>query len=290
MPELEDDLFSDEFEATSDFGEAVATRSTTVEGEWRTPVKPKKRVPWQWWAAIGAVAVVIVGVTMWFGGFLTPEPEGQSRINVVNRVLAEAELMYNEKRIEEAILHLEQNSADDPFQVRIDKALNEYRAAIATPVPTPVPEGLIACRELLEEGRWMEAYERVVAELKAHPKDPGLEELRQEVLDMEPRAADLYSAQRSGNHQSAANITKQLMEKYPDNQELVATYDRILFNAALAELRAFKLPNAESYLNDLQKRQPDDEEVERILEFINTYKTRPVDMQLEIFVGSLSER
>jgi hypothetical protein len=30
--------------------------------------------------------------------------------------------------------------------------------------------------------------------------------------------------------------------------------------------------------------------VQRILEFINTYKTRPVDMQLKIFVGSLSER
>ena len=80
------------------------------------------------------------------------------------------------------------------------------------------------------------------------------------------------------------------MAKYPDDSELVATYERILFNAALAELRSFKLPDAESYLTDLQQRQPEDEEVQRILDFIDTYKTRPVDMQLEIFVGSLSER
>jgi hypothetical protein len=64
-------------------------------------------------------------------------PEMELRITVVNRVLAEAKEMYNQKRVEEAILHLEQNSADDPFQVRIDNALKEYRAAVATPVPTP---------------------------------------------------------------------------------------------------------------------------------------------------------
>ena len=290
MPELEDDLFSDEFEATADFGEAVDGRPQTVEGEWRTPIKPKKKLPWQWWAAIGAVGIVIVGVAMWFGGFLTPAPEAEPRINVVNRVLAEAEEMYNQKRIEEAILHLEQNSSEDPFQVRIDKAINEYRAAIATPVPTPVPEGLVACRALLDEGKLLDAYERVMTELRAHPNDPGLEEVRENILAVEPLAADLYSARRSGDQKSAADITKLLMAKYPGDSELVATYERILFNAALAELRSFKLPDAESYLTDLQQRQPEDEEVQRILDFIDTYKTRPVDMQLEIFVGSLSER
>jgi tetratricopeptide (TPR) repeat protein len=286
MPELEDDLFSDEFEATADFGEAVAARPHTVEGEWRTPVKPKKKIPWQWLAAIGVVGIVIVGVAMWFGGFLTPAPEAEPRINVVNRVLSEAEAMYNQKRVEEAILHLEQNSADDPFQVRIDNKLVEYRAAIATPVPTPIPEGLVACREILAEGRWMEAYERAMIELRAHPNDPGLEAVRQQILEVEPLAADLYSARRSADHQKAVDITKRLLEKYPDNPDLMATYDR----AALAELRAFKLPNAESYLTKLQQRQPQDEEVQRILDFINTYKSRPVDMQLEIFIGSLSER
>ena len=71
---------------------------------------------------------------------------------------------------------------------------------------------------------------------------------------------------------------------------MIAAYDRFLFNAALTELRAFNLSNAESYLKELQQRQPEDSKIQRILEFVNTYKTRPVDMQLEIFVGSLSER
>ena len=55
MPELEDDLFTDEFEATADFGEAAAGPSQALEGEWRTPDKPKRRLPWQWWTVIGAV-------------------------------------------------------------------------------------------------------------------------------------------------------------------------------------------------------------------------------------------
>jgi len=290
MPELEDDLFTDEFEATADFGEAAAGPSQALEGEWRTPDKPKRKIPWQWWTVIGAVGIVIVGVAMWFGGFFAPAPEAEPRVNVVTRVLTEATEMYNQKRVEEAILHLEQNSADDPFQVRIDRALNEYRAAVATPVPTPIPEGLTACRELLEEGHWMAAYERVMSELRAHPNDPGLEDVRQQILEVEPIVVDLYGAVRSGDYRAAIDLSKALLEKRPDDSEVIAAYDRFLFNAALTELRAFNLSNAEFYLKELQQRQPEDSEIQRILEFVNTYKTRPVDMQLEIFVGSLSER
>jgi tetratricopeptide (TPR) repeat protein len=290
MPELEDDLFTDEFEVTADFGEAAAGPSQAVEGEWRTPVKPKRKFSWQWWTVIGAVGIGVVGIAMWFGGVFAPAPEAEPRIKVVNRVLTEATEMYNQKRIEEAILHLEQNSADDQFQPRIDRAISEYRAAVATPVPTPIPEGLTACRELLEEGRWMAAYERAMSELRAHPNDPGLQEVRQQILEVEPVAADLYGAARSGDYRAAIDLSKALLEKRPDDSEVVAAYERFLFNAALTELRAFNLANAETYLMELQQRQPEDDEIPRIMEFVDTYKTRPVDMQLEIFVGSLSER
>jgi len=290
MPELEDDLFTDDFEATADFGEAAVGPSQAVEGEWRTPDKPERKLPWQWWAVIGAVGILIMGVAMWFGGFFAPAPEAEPRVNVVTRVLTEAAEMFNQKRAEEAILHLEQNSADDPFQVQIDRVLNEYRAAVATPVPTPIPEGLTACRELLEEGRWMAAYECVMSELRAHPNDPGLEAVRQQILEVEPVVVDLYGAIRSGDHKAALDLSKGLLEKRPGDSEMVAAYDRFLFNAAIAELRAFNLSNAETYLKELQQRQPEDSEIPRILEFVDTYKTRPIDMQLEIFVGSLSER
>ena len=58
----------------------------------------------------------------------------------------------------------------------------------------------------------------------------------------------------------------------------------------MAEMRAFNLTAADGFLKELAQRQPGDEEVGRILEFVESYKTRPVDMQLEIFVGSIALR
>jgi tetratricopeptide (TPR) repeat protein len=291
MPDLEDDLFSDDFSATADFGADVSQPTTTLEGEWRTPKKPKRRLPWQWWAAIGGAGVLVIAFSLWVASNLMPEKAPpEKRIDVVNRVLVQAAELYNTKHVEEAIVLLEQNSKDDAFQVRIDKRLNEYRSKIATPVPTPVPEGLAACRSLLAEGRWMAAYERVKAELRLFPNDPGLEKVRLEILEVEPEAAVLQGAVADGDYRAAIAVCRDMLEKRPDDTEVIDFYERTLFNAGMAELRAFNLLQSESYLKELADRHPDDLEVQRVLEFVDTYKSRPVDMQLEIFVGSIPSR
>jgi tetratricopeptide (TPR) repeat protein len=290
MPELEDDLFSEDFGAVPDFGSEVPKQMETLEGEWRTPQKPKRRLPWQWWAVIGAGGLAIIAFALWLGGAFVPKSAPEPRIAVVNRVLDQATDLFNQNRVEEAIVLLEQNSADDVFQVRIDNRLGEYRAKVATPVPTPIPAGLAACREYLAEGRWMAAYERVMAELAIHPQDPGLEQVRLEILETEPVAESLFLAAESGNHRAALSIAKDLLDARPEDAEAAAIRDRSLFNAGMAELRAFNLQAAESFLTELSAIHPDDEEVQRILVFIDTYKSRPVDMQLEIFIGSIAER
>lgn len=291
MPELEDDLFNDDFSATVDFGADVSTPSTTLEGEWRTPKKPKRRLGWQWWAIIGGVGVVVISFSLWVASNLMPEKAPpEQRIDVVNRVLIEAAELYNKGQVEEAIVLLEQNSKGDAFQPRLDKRINDYRKKVATPVPTPIPEGLATCRELLAEGRWMAAYERVKTELRLFPNDPGLEQVRLEILEIEPEAAVLHSAVAEGDFRAAIAICRDLQEKRPDDNEVSDFYERTLFNAGMAELRAFNLPQSESYLAELAERQPNDEEVQRVLEFVETYKSRPVDMQLEIFVGSIASR
>jgi hypothetical protein len=290
MPDLEDDLFTDDFTATTDFGSAVPKMAQKLEGEWRTPEKPKRRIPWQLWAGIGGAAVFIVALSLWIAGVFAPEKPAESRLTVVNRVLTEAAELANTKRVDEAIVLLEENSADDPFQTRIDRRLSEYRKMVATPVPTPVPEGLATCRELADEGRWMAAYERVVLELEKAPNDPALEEVREQIIGLEPQAPALHKALRGNDNRAAIAIIHDLMEKRPEDAELPALYDRALFNAGLTELRAFNLPAAEVHLVELSERQPDDEETLRMLEFISLYKARPVDMQLEIFVGSINSR
>ena len=223
-------------------------------------------------------------------GVFVPADQGPPRIDVVSRVLAEADELFNNKQVQEAILHLEQNSADDQFQLRIDKRLETFRAAVATPVPTPIPEGLVMSREFLAAGRWLAAYQSCMSELATYPNDAGLEEVRAAVLEVEPEAANLHHAIKNGDHPVAISITKDLMEKWPVDQDLPLLYQDSLFNAGVIELRAINLSAAETYLKEYDTLKPDDAEVRRILVFIETYKGRPVDMQLEIFVGSIVER
>ncbi len=290
MPDLEDDLFTDAFAATTGFPSAVEGEPGSLEGKWRTPEKPQRRVAWLGWTLLGTVCLLIVVGALWLAGVFVPEDQGPPRIDVVSRVLAEADELFNNKQVQEAILHLEQNSVDDRFQVRIDKRLEKYRAAVATPVPTPIPEGLVASRDFLAEGRWLASYQRCMSELAVHPNDPGLGEVRVAVLEVEPEAANLHDATRKGDFPAVISITKDLMEKWPVDQDLPALYHRSLFNAGVAELRAINLASAETYLSELDTAKPDDAEVRRILAFIDTYKNRPVDMQLQIFVGSIVER
>ncbi len=246
---------------------------------------------WQWWAIIGGVGVIVISFSLWVASSLMPEEAPpEKRIDVVNRVLIQAANLYNKNQIEEAIVLLEQNSMDDPFQSRVDKRINDYRQKVATPVPTPIPEGLATCKALLTEGRWMAAYQRVKAELRLFPNDPGLERVRLEILEVEPEAAALHSAVAEGDFRAAIAICRDLLEKRPDDAEVVDFYERTLFNAGMAELRAFNLPQSEGYLAELAQMQPDDVEVQRVLEFVETYKSRPIDMQLEIFVGSIASR
>jgi tetratricopeptide (TPR) repeat protein len=290
MPELEDELFSDEFAPIADFGAEVGKTKVLPEGEERIPEKPKRRFPWQWWATISVAGLLIVAGALWLGGVFVPEDLGEARIIAVQKILADAEEMFNQDRVEEAIVLLEQNSANDDSQLQIDRRLERYRKAITTPVPTAIPQGLSISRDLFTEGRWMAAYERLMAELKAYPNDPGLEELRLEILEAEPEAANLHAALEAGDRRATLSITKDLLDVRPDDQEVVVFYDRELFNASMAELRAFNLSGAEGYLIELAVHQPDDQEVQRILQFIDTYKGRPVDMQLKIFVRSLADR
>jgi hypothetical protein len=290
MPELEDELFRDEFAAIADFGVAAGKTTEPIESEERIPKKPKWSFPWQWWTAISVVGLLIVAGALWLGGVFVPKDIGEGRIELVQQILADAEELYNQDRVEEAILHLEQNSANDDFQPRIDRRLEKYRKAVATPLPTQVPEGLSVSRELFTEGRWMAAFERLMIELKAHPNDPGLEKLRLEILEAEPEVANLQAALEAGDRRATLSIARDLLDVRPDDPEVMAFYDRELFNASMAELRAFNLSGAEGYLIELAVRQPDDQEVQRILQFIDTYKGRPVDMQLKVFVRSLADR
>jgi tetratricopeptide (TPR) repeat protein len=291
MPDLEEDLFTEDTSSAIDFeAEDLLSLDEPAEDaavQERAPVR--RRPPWRIVGfAAGGVLIVLLG--LWIGSLILSSDGTEDQAAAVSALLRETQTLFEQNRVEEAIHLLEEFPADEFSQPRIDRQLKKFRAALAPPTPTPVPQSSVTAGSLLEEGLWMAAYEEVMSGLRAHPLDPGLADLRDDILEIESDAATLYTATSSGRYASAVSIAADLLEIHPDQQDVQSIYDRCLFNAAMAELRAYNLTAGERFLGELAQRQPEDEEVRRVLDFISSYKSRPVDMQLEIFIRSISER
>jgi len=294
MPDLEDDLFREDLPGAGAFDDLSLDLETTSGGdEAPPPPRPalrRRTLPWRpIAAAAGGLAIILVGV--WLGSMLLGAPPAEDSTEVLNRLLAEAETLYQQRRAEEAVHLLQQfEPTSDLDRARVERRLAKYQAELAPPTPTPVPESLGAASELLAEGRWFAAYQQVAAGLRRHPTDPGLNELRSQILEIEPDAAPLSSALAADDHRTAVAILAELLEEHPDQPELGAALERSLYNAALDELRVYNLTGAEGLLRRLDERTPGDRDVARILEFVDQYKTRPVDMRLQIFINNLEPR
>jgi len=285
MPDLEDDLFDDQEE----IAEAI---DDTVE-----PILPPEEIPQRRifglpvrTAAIigGGVLVVLIVTVVLFSGLIGGGGGGGGDVYALRD---RAEVLYKEGKADEALRLINDFQVSDPAdQVVIDRMIERYSKALATPTPSPIPRNLSAARELYACGLWFHAYSEAVDGLRKHPDDPALTEIRAQIDEDESMAAILQSAISSSNFGTAAGIARDLLLTHPRQQDIEEVLDRCLFNAALAEMRTYNLTGAEGYLRELVKRRPGDEVVDRILEFIVKYKARPVDMTLKVFIGSLEER
>ena len=293
MPDLDDDLFREETPLTVELDQAPLVPDTVPAAGAAPPPRPqvrRPRIPWRMVAAgLGGLVVILLGV--WLGSWLlggaddTPDPAA------LNELMERAEALYQQHKVEEAVHLLQQyQPADDLDRTRIERRLAKYQADLAPPTPTPVPATVNAASELLDSGRWYAAYAPVAAGLAKHPGDAGLLALKDRILEIEPDVAAAYSALGGDNPRMAVGLLEDLEQQHPDQPEIGADLARALFNAALAELRVYNLTGAEGMLRRLQERAPDDHEVERILEFIDEYKARPVDMRLQIFIRNLEPR
>lgn len=293
MPDLEDDLFREdlpEADALDSLSLDLEAPSGEAAGAPPRPALRRRTLPWRPIAAAGgAVAIILVGV--WLGSMLLGSPPEEDATEVLNRMLAEAENLYQQRRVEEAVHLLQQfEGTSDLDRARVERRLARYQAELAPPTPTPVPQSVGAASELLAEGRWFAAFQQVAVGLERHPTDPGLNELRSRILEIEPDAAALRSALAGDDHRTAVAILAELLEEHPDQPDLADALDRSLYNAALDELRVYNLTGAERLLRRLATRSPGDREVTRVLEFVDQYKTRPVDMRLQIFINNLEPR
>jgi len=282
----EEDLFSDDFSVSDEIDE-MERRSREAEA---AHVPASRGLPLKM-IVLGVLAFAVLLGGMWLGmRMMGSGNSDEDRARVIQQLLHDADGLLKQGKPEEA-LHLLQNfQADDMERDRIQKHILRIKEAMAPPTPTPAPEESVKARELLEAGDWFGAFEEVQKGLSVHPQDPGLQDLKTEIVHSEEQAMPLFRAMEKQDDRSVASIAMELEQKYPDEKRISELADRSLFNGALKELRSYNLAGARRMLVQLHDRRPDDAEVARILEFTSKYIKKPADMQLEIFVGSIKKR
>jgi tetratricopeptide (TPR) repeat protein len=286
MPDLEEDLFQEPF------AEAEEPEETQLEEiDWEDAPVRRRRLPSLSGRglAIASVALILVLIVSWIG--LRSLLSGGDSEDDVYALRAQAEELFKSGKASQALRLVEQYEPADAAEEKVIGVLiAKYQKSVATPTPTPVPASFVAARRLLDEGLWYRAYSEAQAGLKKHPNDQGLQQLVAAVQSVEPKASELHELVRSNKPQAAVGTIHDLLLSHPNQPDLEEALCRELFNSALIELRSYNLTGAESHLIEFVDLQPEDEEVNRVLEFIANYKARPVDMQLRVFIQSLKER
>jgi cytochrome c-type biogenesis protein CcmH/NrfG len=289
LPDLEEDLFEEDLPAVDEDAAVEPAAAEAVVPEAPPPAKRARRFPVVW-LLLGFVGLVVLLVGVWFGRqLLSSDQDAQTEAENFNRLLDRADQLAEQNQIEEAILLLQEYPASDLERSRIDKRIERYQG-LANPTPTPIPEALTTADELLRQGLMLQAYETIEAGLARNPVDEALLDLKEQINRQEPLIGSLHVALKAKNYGSVVSLAEELLERHPGQPEFTAALERSLFNAALVELRSYNLTGAEVHLVTLTRRRPDDEEARRILSFVNTYKARPVDMRLKVFIGNLSPR
>ncbi len=291
LPSLDANLFSENLELGADSAGGLLSDVDVGASQPAAPGGLSRSLSLPVLAA-GVVGLVVVLVGVWFGVRLLGQRPDATEADpaVVNQVLVEAQALFDQRRVEEAIQLLQDFQTSGLQRERLDRRIEIFQRELAPPTPTPIPQGLTDGEEFLEAGRFLAAYAAARQGLQTAPQDPGLVELQERIVALEPLARSLNGALAERNFRAAVGLADEYLGRHPGADDGAAALDRSLFNAALAELRGYNLTGAEVYLRRLQQRHPDDTEVLRVLEFVDRYKASPVDIQFQTFTRSLSDR
>jgi len=140
LPELDDDLFSEEFVETSRTSHEDPLLDSDAVAPAEVPKSGRRGIPWRL-GVFAVVALVVVVLGVWFGSRLLSSDSDEDDMAAVNRMLGQAEALYKQGQVDEAVHLLQEYPASGLAQTRIARRLAKYQQALAPPNSDTGSEG-----------------------------------------------------------------------------------------------------------------------------------------------------
>jgi len=219
--------------------------------------------------------------------------------------LARAAMLFKRGKTATAIQVLEAVASDDPAHAQAQALLTQYRAAAAAPPEAEPVEDSASLPTASDQRRSMllEAAKGAFAasqSVRAHrylnraadiaPLDGEALKLSQDVdLALAPIASELESFEHAEWEQVLPDLWRQHDED-PGNPDLRLLIADCYYNLGLRSLQRGTPDDAVAMLQAALEVEPDNEAMQRMLSFAETYSVRPQDLLYRIYVKYLPQR
>jgi len=256
--------------------------------------------------AVGAaVALLVVGgiyylVTQWdelFPNQEAPVPVASPQVDPIER----ATKMHDAGNTENAIILLERIQPQDPSYEDAQALVAQWKAQVETG-PEEVAAGpseeqvrryellVDAGREAHSQGRFIRARRYLERAAKIAPlEEPVNQMLRDAEAALEEIEGEIEQF-NAGEYARVIPALWRMREEDPDNPDVELLLIDSYYNLALTDLQRGDPAGAAAKLADAFEVQPENEELERMLLFAQTYEERPKDLLYRIYVKYLPSR
>ncbi|MCP3957105.1 MAG: hypothetical protein GY719_04570 [bacterium] len=247
--------------------------------------------------AIGLVAFLMIKWDDLFPNQELPQQMAQPpKVDPIER----ATKMHEGGNTENAILMLERIQAQDPIYEDAQALIAQWKALVEAPDPVeagPSEEQrerftmlVGAARDAHQQGRHIRARKYFARASKIMPLEEADRQLKLEGDDQLELLEDEIKLFDEGQYAAIIPELWRQRETDPNNRDIERLLVDSYYNLALSDLQRGNAQGAARKLKEALEVQPDNEELQRMRLFAQTYVQRPKDLLYRIFVKYLPSR
>ncbi len=235
-------------------------------------------------AAIGGALVLLLAVAFLLRGKLLGGGDGE-----ILAGLAEAEKLASQGQYQQAVTLLQSLEVEGEAANQVRQRLLEYQRQLRSTKTPSVPTEATLAREALASGARVKALTLIRQGLAKVPGDKELQALMAEITAVSPVLPALADGVAARDWEAVRQQAAALLQTLPGDEEAQRLWAAATFNLAVTWLRKYQVAAAYGLLQELGTRRGD-REVERLKEFADSYRSRPIDPRYQIFVANIELR